>query len=539
MSEYIANNNDELLFPETSNDVSLEEVENNISNNDSDSQSHNTKNYRENAPWKIVIADDEDEVHTMTRMVLKKFVFDNRKIELISAYSGKETKDIMREEQNVAIVLLDVVMENEESGLEVVKYIREELKNPFVRIILRTGQPGQAPEDDVIRNYDINDYKSKTELTVQKLYTSIIASLRSYIDMKTIEKSRLGLENILSISREMFKIKNLNAFVDFVLSGYIDVLNFNFKERGQKVSGFGAMRNEQKYQIISMAGDYFSNPGKILDFLTSDEFRHELSVAKANNGIYLTNSSFLGVFPSSDGIENFIYLNQLESLKDIDHDMIKILSSNVAVGYDNIYLNNEIIDTQKEVLYTLGEIVEFRSKETANHVRRVAEFSYILAKAYGLTEEEADLLRMASPMHDIGKIGIQDTILTKPAKLTDEEFDIVKTHSLIGYDILKRSNRPIMKAAATIALEHHERWNGNGYPYGKSGEEINIMSRITMIADVFDALSHKRVYKDAWDSSEVYEEIRSQKGIMFDPNLVDLFFEYLDVIEEIKNKYPG
>ncbi len=145
MLEYLRDD-DELLFPESDDDGAFL------------IESHDQ---HEVTPWKIVIADDEDEVHTMTRMVLKKFLFDGRKIELISAYSGQETKDIMREQPNIAIVLLDVVMENEESGLEVVKYIREELKNPFVRIILRTGQPGQAPEDDVIRNYDINDYKSK------------------------------------------------------------------------------------------------------------------------------------------------------------------------------------------------------------------------------------------------------------------------------------------------------------------------------------------------------------------------------------------
>lgn len=522
MLEYLKDD-DELLFPDLE-DETFPPLE--------------TKGHHELTPWKIVIADDEDEVHTMTRMVLKKFVFDDRKIELISAYSGQETKDIMREQPNIAIVLLDVVMENEESGLEVVKYIREELKNPFVRIILRTGQPGQAPEDDVIRNYDINDYKSKTELTVQKLYTSIIASLRAYIDMRTIEKSRLGLENILSVSRELFKLKRLNPFVDFVLNAYMNILNFNVEDRAQQISGFGAIRKGNKYQIISLAGEYFTNSNRILDFLASDEFHHDLSIAKANNGIRFTDTSFLGVFPSSDGVENYIYLNELTGMKDVDHNMIKILSSNVAIAYDNIYLNKEIIDTQKEVLYTLGEIVEFRSKETANHVRRVAEYSYVLALEYGLSETEADLLRMASPMHDIGKIGIPDTILTKPAKLTDEEFELIKTHTTIGYDILKRSNRMIMKTAATIALEHHERWNGNGYPYGKKGEEINIMSRITQIADVYDALSHKRVYKAAWSDEDVYEEIKRQKGIMFDPKLVDLFFENLDRIVDIKEKYP-
>ncbi len=122
---------------------------------------HGGEEEQKSAPWKIIIADDEEEVHAMTRMVMKKFEFEGRAVELISAYSGKQTIEIMEAQPDVAIILLDVVMENENSGLEVVKKIRDELKNPFVRIILRTGQPGQAPEEDVIRNYDINDYKSK------------------------------------------------------------------------------------------------------------------------------------------------------------------------------------------------------------------------------------------------------------------------------------------------------------------------------------------------------------------------------------------
>ncbi len=174
--------------------------------------------------WKVLIADDEEEVHAMTKMVLKKFEFDGRKLELLSAYSGSETIAMMKEHSDIAILLLDVVMERDNSGLEVVKKIREELSNPFVRIILRTGQPGQAPEEDVIRHYDINDYKSKTELTVQKLYTSMIASLRAFKDMKTIEFNRIGLEHIVKSTRVLFVEKTIGKFSQSALQSTIELL---------------------------------------------------------------------------------------------------------------------------------------------------------------------------------------------------------------------------------------------------------------------------------------------------------------------------
>lgn len=201
-------------------------------------------------------------------------------------------------------------------------------------------------------------------------------------------------------------------------------------------------------------------------------------------------------------------------------------------------LQDEVIETQKEIILTLGEVVETRSNETANHVRRVAELSYILARRYGLSSEEADLLRLASPMHDVGKIGIPDTILNKPGKLTSEEIKVIQTHTTIGHEILKHSERPIIKAAAIVAYEHHERWDGKGYPQGLSGEEINIYGRITGITDVFDALGSERVYKKAWPIDKIKKYFEEGKEKQFDPQLTDLFFEGLDEILELRRSYP-
>ena len=145
--------------------------------------------------WKVLVVDDEPEVHSITKVALSEFIYDNRELTLLSAYSGQEAKAILEKEPNIALIYLDVVMETDDAGLKLVKYIREELRNIFVRIILRTGQPGQAPEREVIVNYDINDYKEKTDLTAQKLSTAIVAALRGYQALEDLAALNRELEN--------------------------------------------------------------------------------------------------------------------------------------------------------------------------------------------------------------------------------------------------------------------------------------------------------------------------------------------------------
>lgn len=201
-------------------------------------------------------------------------------------------------------------------------------------------------------------------------------------------------------------------------------------------------------------------------------------------------------------------------------------------------LNDELEDSQKEVVFTLGAIAETRSKETGMHVKRVAEYSRLLAILSGTPVHEADILALASPMHDLGKVGIPDNILHKNGPLTHEERVIMDTHAQLGYDMLKRSNREILKTAAIVALEHHEKWDGSGYPYKKSGLNIHLYGRVTALADVFDALCSKRCYKEPWNDDEIFDYIRSQKGGHFDPALVDLFFDNLEHFLIIRETFP-
>ncbi|MCK5110790.1 MAG: nitrate- and nitrite sensing domain-containing protein [Arcobacteraceae bacterium] len=200
-------------------------------------------------------------------------------------------------------------------------------------------------------------------------------------------------------------------------------------------------------------------------------------------------------------------------------------------------LNEEVTDTQREIVSKMGAICETRSKETGNHVKRVATYSELFAVKYGIDSKEVKLLKEASPMHDIGKVAITDDILNKPGKLTVEEFERMKEHALIGYDMLKDSQRAILKIAAIVSYEHHEKYDGTGYPNRLKGEDIHIYGRITAIADVFDALGSDRCYKKAWNDEKIFQFFKDERGKHFDPKLVDIFFANVDEFLRIREDY--
>ena len=194
----------------------------------------------------------------------------------------------------------------------------------------------------------------------------------------------------------------------------------------------------------------------------------------------------------------------------------------------------ELENYQKDIIRVLTELMEATSDETGKHIRRVAEVSRLLAQhCNSISDEETHIIYYAAPMHDIGKISLPHGLVHKPDKLTEAEYSTMRTHTQRAHDFLKHSDRLIMKAADVIAMQHHEKWDGTGYPKGLKGNEIHIYGRIVALADVFDALTHKRSYKDAWPLDEAVDYIQKLKGIHFDPELVDIFSEHIDEIAEI------
>lgn len=221
---------------------------------------------------------------------------------------------------------------------------------------------------------------------------------------------------------------------------------------------------------------------------------------------------------------------------DQDLKYLTLAASYAGKSLETFLLHQEIVDAQREIISAMGEISEHRSRETSNHVKRVAAYSYVLALGCGLSQDEAALLRDVSPMHDIGKIAIPDHILNKPDKLTADEYEIIKNHTLIGQQLLGSSQRKLLHTAALISEQHHEKWDGTGYPHGLRGTEIHLYGRITAVADVFDALSAQRIYKPAWELDKILALFREERGKHFDPAIVDVFFEKLPELLRIKEQ---
>ncbi|MDD3476442.1 MAG: response regulator [Sulfurimonas sp.] len=196
----------------------------------------------------------------------------------------------------------------------------------------------------------------------------------------------------------------------------------------------------------------------------------------------------------------------------------------------------EVQKSERDIISILGKTAEFRDNETSAHTLRVGEMSALIAKKFGWSDEDVELIRLAAPMHDMGKVGISDNILLKTGKLDDEEFEIMKQHSIIGYSILSQKETPLLKLAAEIALTHHEKYNAKGYPNAIGGDDIPLSGAIVAVVDVFDALLSERPYKKAFTLEKTLEIIQSESGSHFHPKVVELFMSSLDEIISIRVK---
>ncbi|MDQ2087184.1 DUF3369 domain-containing protein [Herbivorax sp. ANBcel31] len=503
-----------------------------------DEEKVNIPDINTNKSLKVLIVDDDKEVHTITKLALKDFTYNDARLQFLSAYSGKEAKSVISENSDIAVVLLDVVMEEEDSGLKLVEYIRDELKNQEIRIILRTGQPGQAPERKVIFDFDINDYKEKTELTSQKLFTSMVSSLRAYESIHMANQNKKGLEKIAEATNNLFEVQSINKLSSIALEQLLSILYLNADTKKGKVSGFIAFKKEKDFFVTSGSGRFKKHINKNMKDIIFHTSYTKIQNALKEKRVVSIDEHLIIHFKSNCGMEYILFIDDINDFCCIDNNLLKIFTNNISSAFENTTLNFKLQESQKEIIFTLGEIAEARSKETGNHVKRVAEFTKLLAIKYGFSKEEAEVISLASAMHDIGKMGIPGDILNKPGKLTKEEFDVIKTHTTIGHQMLQGSNKEIIKIASIIALEHHEKYNGKGYPKGLKGDNIHIYGRITAIADVFDALGTVRVYKPAWPVDKIIKLFKEERGEHFDPYLIDLFFENINEILSIKESLP-
>lgn len=470
-------------------------------------------------PWRILVVDDEPDVHAVTALSLRDFRYAGRKTELLGAFSGGEARDILEHEPDIAVALIDVVMESDDAGLRLVEYIRGTLGNQMMRLVIRTGQPGVAPEREVIDSYDIDGYKDKSELTAQKLYTTVRSALKAWHDLRVIDANRKGLIRILNATPQLYlhRVEEMEVFFSGVLMQVAALCNLE-GIMVASLDGFVATVGK-KPEIRASIGN-FNGPdgaGRALEV-----HRRWASTLLAGNDVaVLPDHIVLTPLAISGKPVGYIYLEGVAGLGDNDRHLIQVMANQVSAALQSLSLREDLKEANSQALYMLAEASEYKDEDTGSHLHRMRRGTVLLAQTCGLDAELATGFGEAAILHDVGKMGIPDQILQKPARLTADEYEVMKRHTLIGESILGRSRW--LQLSRDCAVSHHEHWNGAGYPHGLRGEDIPLIGRIVAVMDVFDALAHRRPYKPAWPLEDVVAEISRCAGTQFDPKVVEAF----------------
>src|SRR5712691_222724 len=317
------------------------------------------------APWKVAVIDDDPAVHEGTRFALYDYSLHEQGIEIISAYSAEEGRELMRSSANIAVILLDVVMETDDAGLALVEYIRTELKNETVRIILRTGQPGQAPERRVIVDYDINDYKAKTELTADKLFTAMTAALRSYQQIQRMVETRRGLEIIIEAASALFDFKSMQRLAEGVLTQIASLLNVD-------CAGILVVRDEgnngESFSVLAGSGCYSQFTGlRAVDTLKAElrQVVREAFVRRHNE--FLPERSVL-YMQTGSGREIVVLLEAAKDLSDTDRTLVEVFCSKLSVAFDNVILYEQLQEANARLERRVAE----RTRELTVANRRLS-----------------------------------------------------------------------------------------------------------------------------------------------------------------------
>jgi PAS domain S-box-containing protein len=452
----------------------------------------------------VLVVDNSDENIELVSDILKK---NNYKI--IVEKSGKKALETMRTE-TIDLVLLDIIMPDM-NGFEIAGQIKSNANTDQIPIIFLSTSTNSA---DIQKGFSVGaqDYVTKPFQSME-LLARVATHIELYFAKKQLEDNLSDNIMLLNQYKEVVDKSSIVSKTDnkgritFVNDAFVKISGFEIEELLGKPHSI--------VRHVDMPKEAFKDMWETLQ--RKEIWKGEVKNLKKDGSYYVVQSTVMPILDATGEIAEFI---------SVRHDIT-----------DLYHLQEEIEDTQKEVVFTMGSIGETRSKETGNHVKRVAEYSRILAQYLGLDRKQIDMLVQASPMHDIGKVGIPDNVLHKPGKLDDEEFFIMRTHAELGHKMLCHSKRPLLKLAATIAIEHHERWDGKGYPKYLKADEISIEGRITAIADVFDALGSDRVYKEAWEDEKILRFFKEEKGKQFDPKLTDIFFEHIDKFFKVREKF--
>jgi len=488
------------------------------------------------APWKILIADDDKDIHAATRMALRGAQFRGRSLEFIDAYSGEETMAVLQENPDVAIVFLDVIMETDDAGLSVAKRIREDGFN-LIRIIIRTGFPGQAPERKIIVEYDIHDYKEKTGLSVQKLFTSVISALRAYDDLVALENHRRGLLSVLE-SVSWFDFNAVARYLSGMLATIYDIAGLD--SEGVVIVSRRSANAGDTPTLIASLGDWHADfePTKLEEFPPEAAalVRDSLDTMQA-----LSAKSGETLFAHNFGIDLVVFATGPDAFSQADEVLLDVFLNNVCQAIANQQTFTDMVRDRDAVLRALALSAERRADYTVEELEQLSGLVTKIAERLHDTlifPEEIDErfladIGIASMLHDLGNESISATLLAKNAPYTFEERALMQTHVEAGTKALEKfltgaSETGALSLAREIIACHHERFDGSGYPQGLIGDAIPLPARLVALADAYISMISPRPHRSAMESSAACAAMRAAAGNQFDPRMVTAFFEVVD-----------
>lgn len=487
-------------------------------------------------PWKILISDDDRDVHSATQMALRGLSFRGRPLQIIDAYSGAETLSQLHENPDTAIIFLDVVMETDDAGLRAVQRIRESGFKQ-VRIIIRTGFPGQAPERQVIVDYDIHDYKEKTGVSVQKLATSVISALRAYADLVALENHRRGLMSVLE-SVSWFDFNTVQRYISGMLAEFSDIANIGTGPT--LILSRPRHATSETPTLLAAQGDWpgtdealqlaeLPTPTAALITQAFDEKRTQ--AGRAGKSVYLCRH----------GIELVVFAEGPEALAQVDEVLLEVFLATVCQAISNQLVFAEMQGDRDAVLRGLALRAERWNPQAATELERLAWWAHAIARRLHATlmfPDEIDEvfirdIGIAAQLHDLGNESIAPALLSQSTCYSADERKQMQAHVVAGVGALTgvlgpRREHSALGLAYEIIAGHHEHFDGSGYPAGVRGEEIPLAARLLAVADTYTAMTSPRPHRAAHAASEALATIKSGEGSLFDPRVVQAFVEIVE-----------
>lgn len=508
-----------------------------------DEDSHQELDDKNKRQWNILIVDDDEEIHTVTKLALSGLVVHDRTLNFLHANSGKQAKEVLDEHgRDVAILLLDVVMETDDAGLTVVEYLRETLKLHEPRIILRTGQPGFAPEEQIIKTYDINDYKMKTELTRAKLLTTVISSIRSYQQILTINQSRLGLQKIIHSSANLLEEHSIKGFCEGIVTQISSLIGLEAEGIVCARAGSVLDRDDDGVYVLGAAGDYAPYINERIEELHNELIVENVSrCLRKKEHIFGEGVSIL--YLNSSGFEAAVYLNLSHDISDLDRQLLEVFLTSISVGYENVYLFHElrnaafrdwltrlpnrnefikILDTHSKVnqntqlcaalvdVNQFSDINDGLGQETGNELLKAV--ANRLNESFGADVQKgriaADVFGLLGPANVVTPDKINAAFQqpftaddhTMPLNVTIGLCELDDKNKVLGVDLLKRTN---------IALNRAKKVPNTNYEYFAPEIEEQTTWRLHLIRRLRSDFANRKL--ELWSQPQI--ELASEKVI--------------------------